>query len=122
MADKEAIESLINSCNEYDRIVTYLQEENAFLTDTIEKHNLGQIAAERRSLLLENDTVTREANQIKAEYESKIAEINTTLADVKAKQEKANEEKDKLHSKNRTLLITTIISLLIAVISVVLHF
>ena len=42
MTHDEAIESLLNTCNDLKEAVEKLQEENAFLADTIEKHNLGQ--------------------------------------------------------------------------------
>ena len=77
--------------------VEKLQEENAFLADTIEKHNLGQIKMERRSLLIENEQCKRDASiaiqkaqQIKDEYEFKMTDADNRLADVKRKQSDVN--------------------------------
>lgn len=93
MTHDEAIASLISSCENLKEAIEQLQEENAFLTDTIEKHNLGKYISERRSLLNENeqckrdaDIAIRKANQIKSEYESKISEANDRLKDAKKKQ------------------------------------
>ena len=97
MTYDEAIASLLETCflcSYFQKeAVEQLQEENAFLADTIEKNNLGQIKSERRSLLSENEQckrdaaiAIREANRIKSEYESKISEVNDTLADVREKQ------------------------------------
>jgi thiol:disulfide interchange protein len=93
MTYDEAIASLLETCENLKEAIEQLQEENAFLADTIEKNNLDQIESERRSLLAENeqykrnaDITIRKANQIKEEYESKISETNDRLADVKKKQ------------------------------------
>ena len=93
MTHDEAIASLLETCENLKEAIEQLLEENAFLADTIEKNNLGQIKSERRSLLSENeqckrdaDIAIREANRIKSEYESKISEVNDTLADVREKQ------------------------------------
>jgi thiol:disulfide interchange protein len=97
MTHDEAIESLINSCNEYDQVIEQLQEENAFLADTIEKYNLDEIQSERRSLLAEvkksktdSDAAIKNANAVKEEYLSKINELNSRLEDVKLKQQDIN--------------------------------
>lgn len=89
----EAINELTQSCTDLKEVVELLQKENAFLTDTIEKHNLGNIKSERRALLSENEqckrkaeAAIRKAKQIETEYESKISEANSILADVKKKQ------------------------------------
>lgn len=50
MTYDEAIEKLLNSCANYESIVKLLQEQNAFLTETIVKYNLGKINKERKSL------------------------------------------------------------------------
>ena len=93
MTHDEAIASLLETCENLKEAIEQLLEENAFLADTIEKNNLGQIKSERRSLISENeqckrdaDIAIREANRIKSEYESKISEVNDTLADVREKQ------------------------------------
>ena len=93
MTHDEAIESLINTCNELKDIIEQLQEENAFLVDTIEKNNLGQTKSERRSLLVKNERYKKEsqlaiekANRIREEYESKMSEANSRLADARKKQ------------------------------------
>lgn len=93
MTHDEAIASLLETCENLKEAIEQLQEENAFLTDTIEKNNLGQIKSERRSLLSENEQCKRNANiaikranQIKSEYESKISEVNDRLSDAKEKQ------------------------------------
>lgn len=92
MTHDEAIASLLETCENLKEAIEQLQEENAFLTDTIEKHNLGKYISERRSLLSENEQCKKDANiaiakanQIKSEYESKIAEANDRLADAKKK-------------------------------------
>ncbi len=86
MSDKEkdkAIEGLSNACEDYKDSITALQEENKFLTDTIEKNNLGQIANERRNLLdyiaekeYELKEEKKELHKAKQFYEDKIAEIS----------------------------------------------
>lgn len=93
MTYDEAIASLLETCENLKEAIEQLQEENAFLTDTIEKNNLGQIKSERRSLLSENeqckknaDIAIKEANQIKSEYETKISEANDRLSEAKEKQ------------------------------------
>ena len=93
MTYDEAIASLLETCENLKEAIEQLQEENAFLTDTIEKNNLGQIKTERRSLLSENeqckrnaDIAIKKANQLKSEYESKISEANDRLSDVREKQ------------------------------------
>ena len=93
MTHDEAIASLLETCGNLKEAVEQLQEENAFLTDTIEKNNLGQIKTERRSLLSENeqckrnaDIAIKKANQIKSEYESKISEADDKLSDARKKQ------------------------------------
>ena len=93
MTHDEAIASLLKTCENLKEAIEQLQEENAFLTDTIEKNNLGQIKSERRFLLSENeqckrnaDMAMKKANQLKSEYESKISEVNDRLSDVKEKQ------------------------------------
>lgn len=97
MTHDEAIASLLETCENLKEAIEQLQEENAFLADTIEKNNLGQIKSERRSLLSENeqckknaDIAIKKANQIKSEYESKISELNDSLADAKKKQSDIN--------------------------------
>ena len=94
MTHDEAIESLIGSCTELKKAVLQLQEENAFLADTIEKNNLGQIKTERRSLLSEIEhckekakEAIKEASRIKSEYESKMSEADSRFFDAKRKQE-----------------------------------
>lgn len=93
MTQDEAIEKLINTCDEMKDVIEQLQAENAFLVDTIEKYNLDQIKSERRSLLMENkrcklesQLAIEEANRIKKEYESKMSEANIRLADARKKQ------------------------------------
>ncbi len=93
MTHDEAIEKLINTCDDMKEIIEQLLEENAFLVDTIEKYNLGQIKSERRALLMENKRCKKEsqlaieeANRIKKEYESKMSEANNRLADARKKQ------------------------------------
>ena len=93
MTHEEAITSLLETCENLKEAIEQLQEENAFLTDTIEKNNLGQIKSERRSLLSENeqckknaDIAIKKANQIKSEYESKISEADDKLSDARKKQ------------------------------------
>lgn len=55
MTYDEAIESLLNTCQDLKEAIEQLQEENTFLVETIEKNNLGQIKSERRSLLAQNE-------------------------------------------------------------------
>ncbi|MGN0340466.1 MAG: hypothetical protein ACI4D0_08190 [Lachnospira sp.] len=93
MTYDEAIASLLETCENLKEAIEQLQEENAFLADTIEKNNLGQIESERRFLLSENeqckkdaDIAFRKAKQIKSEYESKMSEANDRLSDAKKKQ------------------------------------
>ena len=93
MTYEEAIESLLNTCQDLKEAIEQLQEENTFLVETIEKNNLGQIKSERRSLLAQNeqykrdsDIIVKKANDIKLKYESKMADVNKRLIDVKRKQ------------------------------------
>ena len=93
MTYDEAITKLVNTSDELKNIIIQLQTENAFLVETIEKNNLGQIKSERQFLLRENEKckkesqfAIKEANQIKKEYEYKISEVDDILADVKKKQ------------------------------------
>ncbi len=93
MTHDEAIEILINTCNELKDAIEQLQAENAFLADTIEKNNLDQIMSERRALLAEieqnkkkSQEAVNKAEQIIKEYEFKIAEADSRLADAKKKQ------------------------------------
>lgn len=82
MTEDKAIESLLESCEDFKETIDRLTEENAFLTDTIEKNNLGKIAAERQALL----QTAAEAEKIQREYDDKLIEINRRLQDVKSKQ------------------------------------
>ncbi|MGN0347890.1 MAG: hypothetical protein ACI4DU_11470 [Lachnospiraceae bacterium] len=93
MTHDEAIASLLKTCENLKDAIEQLQEENAFLTDTIVKNNLGQIKSERRTLLSENekckrdnDTILKKANQIEAEYKTKMTEADNRLADARKKQ------------------------------------
>ena len=97
MTHDEAIKDLMECCDEYEKIISQLQEENAFLTETIENNNLDKIASERRTLL--NNIKQREsaselkmknAESIKTEYFSKLDELNERLADIKTKQDNIN--------------------------------
>lgn len=97
MTYEEAIESLLNTCQDLKEAIEQLQEENKFLVETIEKNNLGQIKSERRFLLAQNeqykrdsDIITEKANQIKSEYESKMIDADKRLIDAKRKQEDIN--------------------------------
>ena len=97
MTHDEAIASLLETCENLKEAIDQLQEENAFLADTIEKHNLGRIKSERQSLLSENeqckkdaDTAIRKANQLKEEYESKMVEADNKYADARKKQADVN--------------------------------
>lgn len=97
MTYDEAIASLLETCENLKEAIEQLQEENAFLTDTIVKNNLGQIKSERRYLLSENEQCKRNAdiamwnaNQVKTEYETKMSEVNDKLADVNRKQSNIN--------------------------------
>jgi prefoldin subunit 5 len=92
MTYDEAIESLLNTCDDLEETIEQLQEENAFLADTIVKHNLDEIVSERRALLddikqreLAAELKTKNAEAIKAEYLNKLNELNERLSDVKAK-------------------------------------
>jgi hypothetical protein len=94
MTHDEAIENLLECCDEYEEIISQLQEENSFLTETIEKNNLDKIVSERRSLLddikqqeLTSELKTKNAEAIKMEYSNKLNELNERLSDVKAKQD-----------------------------------
>lgn len=93
MTKDEAIESLIESCTILKEAVEQLQEENEFLTATIEKHNYDEYVSERRTLLEEIDKYKMTAdfsekrvNRIKAEYETKMAEADDRLKDARRKQ------------------------------------
>jgi hypothetical protein len=141
MTYDEAIESLIHSCDEFSGIVTQLKEENAFLADTIEKHNLGKIKEERR-LLLKNveqaearaNISIAEAKKEKLEYEGKLKTVAAALADVQTKQKntdafiekeankKAQKQIKELTSKNKKLTIAAAVGILIGVAGIVINF
>ncbi len=114
MTYEEAVASLLETCENLKEAIEQLQEENAFLADTIEKNNLDQIKSERRSLLSENerckkdaDIAIKQANQVKSEYESKIFEMECKLTEIKEKQanidlhidQKAEEKIENIKSK-----------------------
>ena len=61
MTYNEAIEKLLDSCANYENLVKLLKEQNAFLTDTIVKHNLGKINEERKSLYNSISRIKKEA-------------------------------------------------------------
>lgn len=137
MTYEEAIESLLNTCQDFKEAIEQLQEENTFLVETIEKNNLGQIKSERRSLLAQNeqykrdsDIIVKKANDIKLKYESKIADVNKRLIDVKRKQsdidsyiEVMSEEKiknirseyKKLKKKNNKYLFIITLSIIFSI-------
>ena len=64
MTYEEGIDSLINTAEDFKYVIEKLQEENAFLADTIEKHNLEEIVSERRALLAANKNAKEEALRI----------------------------------------------------------
>lgn len=86
MTHDEAIESLMNSCEEFTNMIEQLKTQNAFLTDTIEKSNLGEIAKERKTLLSQVQKAEEETTRLKKEYESKLAELNKKISEVKYKE------------------------------------
>lgn len=82
MTYNEAIKNLMEACQLHQETIELLQKENAFLCDTIVKHNLGEIVSERRALLAENERYKKEAEiaikkaeEIRKKYEVKTAEI-----------------------------------------------
>ena len=94
MTHDEAIKSLLETCENFSNAIDKLQEENSFLTETIEKNNLNKIVSERRSLLasikqreMEANSLKRAANAIKSEYSDKLYELNERLSDLKSKQD-----------------------------------
>ena len=64
MTYEEAIESLLNTCQDLKEAIEQLQEENKFLVETIEKNNLGQIKSERRFLLAQNEQYKKDSDII----------------------------------------------------------
>ena len=93
MTYDEAIKKLLKSCSEYEETIKLLEKENAFLADTIEKHNLGKISRERKSLYKSMEQVKKdaalilkEANSIKSQYLGKLKEIEFINRDLKDKQ------------------------------------
>ena len=79
MTYDEAIEKLLSSCANYESTIKLLKEQNAFLVDTIEKHNLGKINKERKSLYENMNQAKKEAalalknaDLIKSQYLEKL--------------------------------------------------
>lgn len=73
MTQKEAIDSLTESCNTLLSAVEQLKEENMFLADTIEKHNLGTISKERKQTL----KIREEAERLQKKYETLITDVES---------------------------------------------
>ena len=152
MTHDEAIESLLETCQNLYEAIELLQVENAFLADTIEKNNLGELKYERRSLLSENeqykeaaDIAIQNAKQVKLEYETKMHEAESRLADAKKKQmevdsyievetenrltnmrmeyNKLLQEKETfLKEKLKKYMVVTLTSVAVAVIGIIINF
>ncbi len=82
MTKDKAIAILIKSNEEFMEIISFLKEENDFLTDTIVKNNLGEIKNERLYLHKKMAQVESEAklsldraNSIKNEYSEKLHDV-----------------------------------------------
>ena len=93
MTYKEAVERLLKSCADYESLVKLLKDQNAFLTETIEKHNLGKINKERKSLYENMNQAKKEAalalknaNLTKSQYLEKLKEIESLNKMLKDKQ------------------------------------
>ena len=70
----------------HDEAIEQLQEENAFLSDTIKKNNLGQIKSERRSLLSENEAhIINICKKIR-----KLAKLDRMTLDISEHQDSRN--------------------------------
>ena len=93
MTYDEAIEKLLNSCANYESTIKLLKEQNAFLVDTIEKHNLGKINKERKSLYENMNQAKKEAalalknaDLTKSQYLEKLKEVKSLNNVLKDKQ------------------------------------
>lgn len=93
MTYDEAIEKLLSSCANYESTINLLKEQNAFLVDTIEKHNLGKINKERKTLYENTSQAKKEAalalknaDLIKSQYLEKLKEIESFNKVLKDKQ------------------------------------
>lgn len=97
MTYDEAIEKLLSSCANYESTIKLLKEQNAFLVDTIEKHNLGKINKERKSLYENMNQAKKEAalalknaDLIKSQYLEKLKEVEALNKVLKDKQNNLN--------------------------------
>ncbi len=152
MTENEAITSLINSSNELLDIISTLKEENAFLTDTIVKNNLGELVNDRKRLNAEMQIIKHQAdkdiesaNCIKGEYFQRLSEVIAKQRDIDVfinseVQKKVDDVKDEhrrqlndaqlnyqkkldiANNKNRILLLIAIVSLLIGIAGIVINF
>ena len=78
MTDKEAIASLLDSSEKLIAANDKLKEENAFLTDTISKHNMGKIVSERRNIIRKDkdaDEKLKKAHELESRYSALVEEI-----------------------------------------------
>ena len=78
MTDKEAIASLLDSSEKLIAANDKLKEENAFLTDTISKHNMGKIVSERRNIIRKDkdaDEKLTKAHELESRYSALVEEI-----------------------------------------------
>ncbi len=85
MVDNETFDSLSESCEELFEIVEKLKEQNAFLTDTIEKNNLEQISSERKELLAraeDGERKSKKADLLVSEYKNKIAAVEKRSSEI----------------------------------------
>lgn len=135
MTKDEAISSLINSCQEFKSALEKALEENAFLADTIEKHNLRKIEEERRLILKEKAEAEEkriEAEKIQAKFQKKFSDVQTMQNELNIFIEKRAEakfrqmqeslnitENKKKNIRNRIISLT---GYLIAAAVIILHF
>lgn len=78
MTNKEAIASLLDSSEKLIAANDKLKEENAFLTDTISKHNMGKIVSERRNIIQKDkdaDEKLKKAHELESRYSALVEEI-----------------------------------------------
>ena len=93
MTYKEAIERLLKSCADYESLVKQLKDQNAFLTETIEKQNLGKINKERKSLYENMNQAKKKAalalknaDLTKSQYLEKLKKVESLNKILKDKQ------------------------------------
>lgn len=93
----QALKEANTTIENFQQIVNELSIENAFLTDTITKNQLGQITTERRKLQadmldlqLKSDKAISNAKEMVTQYSQMMDTLDKMTADVNRKQQDIN--------------------------------